>query len=171
LKFIYFFHHLLWYCEMSSEIIQNLHYDNYDDFQHVDFIFSQNFISLFWGLFNDETDLRVRYGSLNIWFGNLMGFLILSINELNVILKHNPFARWQKSKVTLVYVYLHFPKCTQQTFVPPNDKSSPFLQIFLWKILNYGFTSVGFFFFNFLMLLQTWQWAIRGFSQIWLQEK
>jgi hypothetical protein len=36
-------------------------YDNYDDFQHVDFIFSQNFISLFWGLFKDETDLRVRY--------------------------------------------------------------------------------------------------------------
>jgi len=36
-------------------------YGNYDDFQHVNFIFSQNFISLFWGLFNDETDLRVRY--------------------------------------------------------------------------------------------------------------
>ncbi len=46
---------------MSSEIIQGVAYDNYDDFQHVNFIFSQNFISLFWGLFNDETDLRVRY--------------------------------------------------------------------------------------------------------------
>jgi hypothetical protein len=46
---------------MSSEIIQNVAYDNYDDFQHVNFIFSQNFISLFWGLFNDETDLRVRW--------------------------------------------------------------------------------------------------------------
>jgi hypothetical protein len=34
---------------------------NYDDFQHVNFIFSQNFIPLFWGLFNDETDLRIRY--------------------------------------------------------------------------------------------------------------
>ncbi len=46
---------------MSIEIIQGVAYDNYDDFQHVDFIFSQNFISLlFWGLFNDETDLRVR---------------------------------------------------------------------------------------------------------------
>jgi len=46
---------------MSSEIIQRVAYDNYDDdFQHVNFIFSQNFISLFWGLFNDETDLRVR---------------------------------------------------------------------------------------------------------------
>jgi hypothetical protein len=45
---------------MSSEIIQNVAYDNYDDFQHVNFIFSQNFISLFWELFNDKTDLRVR---------------------------------------------------------------------------------------------------------------
>jgi len=32
---------------MSSEIIQNVAYDNYDDFQRVNFIFSQNFISLF----------------------------------------------------------------------------------------------------------------------------
>jgi hypothetical protein len=46
---------------MSGEIIQNVAYDNYNDFQHVNFIFSQFFISLFWGLFNDETDLRVRY--------------------------------------------------------------------------------------------------------------
>jgi len=36
-------------------------YDNYDDFQHVNFIFSQTFISLFWGLFNDEIDLKIRY--------------------------------------------------------------------------------------------------------------
>jgi len=28
--------------------------NNYDDFQHVNFIFSQKFISLFWGLFNDK---------------------------------------------------------------------------------------------------------------------
>jgi hypothetical protein len=46
---------------MSSETIQNVAYDNYDDFQHFSFIFSQNFISLFWLLFNHETDLRVRY--------------------------------------------------------------------------------------------------------------
>jgi hypothetical protein len=46
---------------MSGEIIQRVAYDNYDDFQHVNIIFSLNFISLFWGLFNDETDLRVRY--------------------------------------------------------------------------------------------------------------
>ncbi len=45
---------------MSSEIIQSVTYDNYDDFQDVNFMFSQNFISLFWGLSNDETDLRVR---------------------------------------------------------------------------------------------------------------
>jgi len=45
---------------MSSEIIQNVTYDNYNDFQHVNFIFLQNFISLFGGLFNHKTDLRVR---------------------------------------------------------------------------------------------------------------
>jgi hypothetical protein len=45
---------------MSSEIIQSVAYNNYDDFQHVNFIFSQIFISLFWELYNDETDLRVR---------------------------------------------------------------------------------------------------------------
>jgi hypothetical protein len=46
---------------MSNEILQNVSYDNnYDDFEHVDFIFAQIFISLFWGLFNDETDLRIR---------------------------------------------------------------------------------------------------------------
>jgi len=45
---------------MSSEIIENVAYDIYDDFQHVNFIFSQNIISLFWGLFNDKIDLRVR---------------------------------------------------------------------------------------------------------------
>jgi hypothetical protein len=56
-----FFHHLLSYCDLSREIIQNVAYDNYDDFQHVNFVFSQIFISLSWGLFNDETDLRVRY--------------------------------------------------------------------------------------------------------------
>jgi hypothetical protein len=46
---------------MSSEIIQSVANDNYDDFQHVNFIFSQKFKSLFWGLFNDETDLRVKW--------------------------------------------------------------------------------------------------------------
>jgi hypothetical protein len=42
----------------SDNIIQSADYDNYDDFQRVNFIFTQ--ISLFWGLFNDKTKLRVR---------------------------------------------------------------------------------------------------------------
>jgi hypothetical protein len=33
--------------DMNSEFIQNVTYDNYDDFQHDNFIFSQIFISLF----------------------------------------------------------------------------------------------------------------------------
>jgi hypothetical protein len=41
----------------SSEFIQSVAYDKYDEIQHVNFIFSQIFISLFWGLFNDQTDL------------------------------------------------------------------------------------------------------------------
>jgi hypothetical protein len=45
---------------MSTEIIQSVAYNNYDDFQHVNFILLQNFISLFWESYNDETDLRVR---------------------------------------------------------------------------------------------------------------
>jgi hypothetical protein len=59
---------------MSSEIIQNVAHDNYDDYQHVNFIFSQNFISLFWGLFNDETNLKVKY------FGG--SFILVSSNIL-----------------------------------------------------------------------------------------
>jgi hypothetical protein len=42
---------------MSNEIIQSIAYDNYDDFQHVNFIYSQKISSLFWGLLNDEIDL------------------------------------------------------------------------------------------------------------------
>jgi len=45
---------------MNNEIIYNITYDNYDDFQHVHFIFSQIFILQFWKLFNDEIDLKVR---------------------------------------------------------------------------------------------------------------
>jgi hypothetical protein len=44
---------------MGNEIIQSVAYDNYDDFQNINIIFSQNFISLFLGLLNDEIDLRV----------------------------------------------------------------------------------------------------------------
>jgi len=50
---------------MSSEYIQSVTYDNYDDFQHVNLICSKKFILLFWGLFNDEIDLRVRYPTTN----------------------------------------------------------------------------------------------------------
>jgi hypothetical protein len=32
---------------MNTEIIHIITCDNYDDFQHVNFIFTQNFISLF----------------------------------------------------------------------------------------------------------------------------
>ncbi len=45
---------------MSNEIIPSVVYDNYDDFQHINVLFSQNFISLFLGLFNDKTDPRVK---------------------------------------------------------------------------------------------------------------
>jgi hypothetical protein len=55
------FHHLLKYLHMNSEIIQNVAYDNYDNFQHVNFLFSRKFISLFWRLFNDKSDLKLRY--------------------------------------------------------------------------------------------------------------
>jgi hypothetical protein len=48
---------------MSNEIIHIVTYDHYDDFQHINFIFSQNFISLFLGLFNDKTNLWGRYFS------------------------------------------------------------------------------------------------------------
>ncbi len=41
---------------MNSETTQNVTYDNYDDFQHVNFIFSQNFILVFSGLFSNKTD-------------------------------------------------------------------------------------------------------------------
>jgi hypothetical protein len=42
------FYHPLQYCDMCSEIIQSVAYDNYDDdFQHVNFIFWQNQIFFF----------------------------------------------------------------------------------------------------------------------------
>jgi hypothetical protein len=43
---------------MSSEIIQSVAYADYDDFQHVNFLFSQNFISLFSGLLMTKLILR-----------------------------------------------------------------------------------------------------------------
>jgi hypothetical protein len=46
---------------MSSGIIQSVAYDNYDDFQHINFIVSHKCVSLFWGLFEDEIGFRVKY--------------------------------------------------------------------------------------------------------------
>jgi hypothetical protein len=45
---------------MSSQIIQSGAYDNYDDF-NMPIPISQKIISLFWQLFNDKSNLRVRY--------------------------------------------------------------------------------------------------------------
>jgi hypothetical protein len=42
-----------------SEIIENVPYDNYDDFQLVNFIFSQKVVSLIWRSFNGETNLTL----------------------------------------------------------------------------------------------------------------
>jgi hypothetical protein len=49
---------------MISEIIQSVGYENYDNFHHVNFIFSQKIVSLFWGLFDDEIEIRVKVGTL-----------------------------------------------------------------------------------------------------------
>jgi hypothetical protein len=53
-----FFHYVLYYCNMSSKIIQNVAYDNDDDFQHVNFIFSQ--ISLHY--FEDYLMMKLTLG-------------------------------------------------------------------------------------------------------------
>jgi hypothetical protein len=75
---------------MSSKIIQNVAYDNYDDFQHVNFIFSQYFISLFWRLFNDEIDLKVRYSQRMPYHKGTPSYILLVHRvqvELNVIMQ------------------------------------------------------------------------------------
>jgi hypothetical protein len=51
----------LWYCHIIvGEIIQSVNYDNYDDFQHGNFIVfpPKKIVLLLWGLFNDKTDLK-----------------------------------------------------------------------------------------------------------------
>jgi len=53
-----FFHSLLWYCHMKSEIIQIVAFDSYDGFQQLSIIFSQRFVSIFWRWFNGEIELR-----------------------------------------------------------------------------------------------------------------
>jgi len=58
---------------MSSEIIQNVAYDNYNNFQHVNFIFSQKFMSLSCGLFNDGIDLKIKYFATRVQKGASIG--------------------------------------------------------------------------------------------------
>jgi hypothetical protein len=75
---------------MSSEIIASVAYDNYDDFQCFNFIFSQNFISLFWWLINDKIDLRVSYAiclfhkcpSPRVFAGVKLNLLLTSFKKL-----------------------------------------------------------------------------------------
>lgn len=43
-------------------VIQNVAYDNFDNFQDGNSTFSKEINSLFWTLFNDETNIRERYG-------------------------------------------------------------------------------------------------------------
>jgi hypothetical protein len=51
---------------MSNEVIQSAAYDNYYNFQHVNIIFLQDFIPLFFKLFNGETDLKGKVFHLGI---------------------------------------------------------------------------------------------------------
>jgi hypothetical protein len=46
---------------------ENFQSDNhsYNDFQHLNFIFSWKIASLFWSLFNDEIDFGIRYMQLH----------------------------------------------------------------------------------------------------------
>jgi len=59
---------------MSSEVIQNVAYDNYDHFQHVNFVFLQNFI--WFHYFEDYlmTKLSSRYG--NYLFSYRIGYQV-----------------------------------------------------------------------------------------------
>jgi len=100
---------------MSNEIIQSVVCDNYDGFQHVNFIFSQKFISLFWGLFNDEMDLKVRYGATKAYWLDFHKFMYISF-KLPTRFQYNkkpltfPFFKSVIYVITCACVYmLHFP--------------------------------------------------------------
>jgi hypothetical protein len=45
---------------MSSEIIQTVAYDNYDEFHMSTSYFHKFSFHYFWRLFNEETDLRTK---------------------------------------------------------------------------------------------------------------
>jgi hypothetical protein len=67
---------------MSSEIIQSVAYNNYDDFFNMSTSYFHKFsFLLFWGLFNDETNLRVRLWGLGLEqiFMQCLGFYELGI--------------------------------------------------------------------------------------------
>ncbi len=97
---------------MSSEITQSVAYDNYDDFQHVNFIFSQNLILLFWGLFNDETDLKVRY--LAWWVSFLYYWIFIGL-----------CCSLCFSTLVLIFCHLDFLQCNKISWlIHLDDKQS-----------------------------------------------
>jgi len=102
---------------MSSEIIQSVAYDNYDALQHVNFIFSQNFISLFWGLFNDEIHLRVRY----------MSWIVLEIKV--------PCIQWEGWACTHEGFNFFFASCSHKVIIK-FPKDSPSCQVVPQSVPN-----------------------------------
>jgi hypothetical protein len=102
---------------MSSEIIQSVAYDNYDALQHVNFIFSQNFISLFWGLFNDEIHLRVRY----------MSWIVLEIKV--------PCIQWEGWACTHEGFNFFFASCSHKV-ISKFPKDSPSSQVVPQSVPN-----------------------------------
>jgi len=94
---------------MSSEIIPNVVYDNYDDVQHVNFIFSQKFISLVRGLFNDEIELRVRYFDFKQRF-KLWNTYIFNQNIERLSAIWVAFNGYIYSPLRFIYIWIQGPK-------------------------------------------------------------
>jgi hypothetical protein len=139
---------------MSSEIIQYIAYDNYGDFQHVHFIFSQKFISLFWGSFNDETDLRVKV----MWCEDQLLCVCVLLRHLGVFLwvslahtytnppittlSNNLSSRWQIHTHTtqnqilsleyLTYYNSLLPFTWYFNSLPTTANNNYFLNVFVW---------------------------------------
>ncbi len=88
---------------MNGEIIQGLTSDKYDHFQHFNFIFSQNFISLFGGLSNDGIDLRVRYNP-GIWYTSFgcINIVVSPMSTFNSDLALNPCTMHWNPLMTVV---------------------------------------------------------------------
>jgi hypothetical protein len=65
------FHHLLQYCDLSSENIQSVVYCNYDDFQYANFIF---FTIILFHYFEDNLMMKLtNLLSLHRRHGELLG--------------------------------------------------------------------------------------------------